>query len=102
MVLHLVDSKVTFHLSAHTLILPRSLFRLAATEVVSSEVLIGEKSVKSSAYRNSSFSQMFTRSSMKTENKSGPRIDPCGTEALMEAMLDAWPARTTLIDLSDK
>ena len=31
---------------------------------------------------------------MKTENKSGPNIDPWGTDAWMEEVLDDWPDGT--------
>ena len=37
---------------------------------------------------------------MKTEKRSGPRIDPSGTEALMEEASEFWPHNTTGIDLS--
>ena len=97
--LHFVGSKVTFQLVAHTLIFSRSLFRLATTLALSFTDLIGANSVESSAYRYSWFSQVSTRSSMKTENRRGPSMEPCGTEALMGEASDDWPERTTLMDL---
>ena len=100
MVLHLIGSKVTFHSSAHSFIVLRSLFKLAATVLISSDVLIGAKSIEPSAYRNRSFAQTSTRSLMKTENKSEPSIDSWGTEALMDTLSDAWPDMITLMDLS--
>ena len=36
---------------------------------------------------------------MKTENRRGPSMEPCGTEALMGEASDDWPERTTLMDL---
>ena len=36
---------------------------------------------------------------MKTENRRGPSMEPCGTEALMGEASDHWPERTTLMDL---
>ena len=98
-VLHFVGSKVTFHLAAHTLIFSRSLFRLVKTLALSFTDLIGANSVESSAYRYSWFSQVSTRSSMKTENRRGPSLEPWGTEALMGEASDDWPERTTLMEL---
>ena len=97
--LHLMGSKVTFHLAAHTLIFSRSLFRLVKTLTLSFTDLIVANSVESSAYKYSWFSQVSTTSSMKTENRRGQRMQPWGTEALMGEASDDWPERTTLMDL---
>ena len=100
--LHLVGSNATFHLSAHVFILARSLFRPALTVSASLVDLISQKRVESSAYRYRAFSQWSARSSMKTENRSGPSIDPCGTDALIDVVANDWPERTTLINLHSR
>ena len=96
--LHFVGSKVTFHLAADTLIFSRSLFRLVP-ENACSLVYRSANNVESSAYRYNWFSQVYTRSSMKTENRRGLSMEPWGTEALVGEASDDWPERTTLMDL---
>ena len=75
MALHFDGSNVIFHLSAQLFILSRSLFRLAVTASPSSEDLISQKRVESSAYKYSGFSDSLPRSSIKIEDKSGPSIE---------------------------
>ena len=96
--LHFVGSKVTFHLAADTLIFSRSLFRLVP-ENACSLVYRSANSVESSAHRYNWFSQVYSRSSMKTENRRGLSMEPWGTEALMGEASDDWPEKTTLMDL---
>ena len=38
----------------------------------------------------------------REQKRAHSRMDPCGTEALMDVMSDAWPDRTTLMDLLDR
>ena len=100
--LHFDGSNVIFHLSAQLFILSRSLFRLAVTASPSSEDLISQKRVESSAYKYSGFSDLLPRSSIKIEDKSGPSIEHWGTEVLIEKILEDWPDRTTWMDLLNK
>lgn len=79
--LHFVGSNITFHLSAQMFILSRSRFRLAVTESFLPADHIGAYRVESTAYKFSSFSQTSTRSSMKTENRRGPSMKLCRTDA---------------------
>ena len=71
---------ITFHLSAHCLILNKSLFSLL---VVRSGVLSVAVSVVSSANMNISDSIFSIISFIKIKNKRGPRRLPCGTPALI-------------------
>ena len=76
MALHFDGWNVTFHLSAQLFILSPSLFRLEVTASPSSEDLISQKRVESSAYKYGGFSDSLPRPSIKKENKSGPSIEP--------------------------
>ena len=95
--LYLHGSKVTFHLSAQLVILSMSLFRLAVTHLLSLRDLISWNRAESFAYRYIMFSHSSPRSSINTENRSGPRIEPCGTEAFVDVVLDDWSDKTTLM-----
>lgn len=64
--------------------------------------VIGANQVESSAYRNSWFSQIFTKSLIKTENNRGPRIEPWGTEALIGVVLELCPESSTQMDFPER
>lgn len=82
--LHLLGSKVTSQ---------------ASTTSGPFNDVMGAKMVESSTYRNVLFSHCFTTSSMKMGNSNGPRMDPWGTDELMERGNEDWPESTTLMGL---
>ena len=95
----LVGLKVTNHVAAHREILCKSALREAA-EVTGSSTTI--KRLVSSANRRICEPISSTMSLMYTKNNNGPRMDPCGTPALMYTQSDDAPGNTTRCRLSER
>ena len=94
-----VGLKVTSQRLAHSIIFSRSMFKSSAA--ISGFSTIINKLVSSAKSRI--FEPMsVTISLIKSRNRSGPKIDPCGTPARMKFHADSTPGRTTLCLLSDK
>ena len=77
----------------------RSVFKRVA-EVTGSSTII--KRLVSSANRRICESISSTMSLIYTKNNKGPRMDPCGTPALICAQSDEAPGNTTRCRLSER
>ena len=96
-VLHFAAPKRTFQEVAHFSMLHKSWFKDAAAGILSSLDLMKLMSVTSSAYRMEVLDISKVISSMKMMNRRGPRIEPWGTPALMNLVLEDLPFKMTFI-----
>ena len=78
--------------------LHKSWFKDAAAGILSSLDLMKLMSVTSSAYRMEVLDISKVISSMKMMNRRGPRIEPWGTPALMNLVLEDLPFKMTFIE----